>query len=131
MSLNIDYPCSSGYEIGFSIMQLSSRLLFDFSSNTFSATPATTVQPLAEGKGLFLGLYSGGISGVLPPVFTNGNYRIAIHFIDPPMTVFDSFTKTIYGGDDGPVFPGPYAVTSTMIPIGTPAPTSPATSASH
>ena len=114
----VDYAWNAGFQLGFSVRQISTGLQWDFSTSAFVpvASAAQPVSGLLEGKVPFAGMYSGGIPAPLPPAFVNGDYRIGIHFAEPPNSCFECWRVAVSGGSDQTVFPGPLTGTVTANP---------------
>jgi hypothetical protein len=99
------YPFSSGFKLGFSVRQQFTGLFWDFSTSTFVANPVTPLQALVEGTGINVGLYDGGIPGLLPASWTDGKYNVRIHYMEAPNSGLDSFVEEVYERDNAAVFP--------------------------
>ena len=115
MALRVRFQYASGFGLGYSIERLSDGTYWDFSAvQAFSATPTTLVQPLPEGSGTTLGLYSSTLSTTPVAQFSNGQYAVRIHNTNQSNLVIGLADAIMYNGDDAPVFPSagdPWAVT--------------------
>ena len=105
MALRIRYAYSSGATLGYSIERLADGLFYDFSSGTFTATPATQINPFTALSGNFSGLYRDTIASTPQAQFANGEYAVNLHNLGAANVVVGVISATMYNGDSAPVFP--------------------------
>jgi len=120
MALHIRYAYTAGSALGYSIERLVDGFFYDFSSGTFTATPATQVNPLAAPTGNLSGLYRDNIAATPQAQFANGEYAVNIHNMGASNALIGIVGATIYNGDSAPVFPSGAGVDpwSTSLPGG-------------
>ncbi len=79
MSLRIRYQYPTGSSLGYSIERLSDGTFFDFSNQTFVASPTTLIAALPEDTGSFIGRYKVTLASTPTTQFTNGDYVVTVH----------------------------------------------------
>jgi hypothetical protein len=111
MSLRIRFQYTSKHSLAYSIERLADGLFYDFApaavapatgtGGTFTAKPATMTAPLPEDTGIFLGRYKTTLTPTPATVFTNGDYVVTVHDLDPDVTVVEGeLGVTMFNGDD-------------------------------
>ena len=103
MALRIRFQYPTGSQLGYSIERLGDGSLYDFSSNTFVASPTTPISSLPEDQGIFKGRYKFTL-GVTPIAqFTDGDYAVTVHDQAAASNVVAELATTMHSGDDATV----------------------------
>jgi hypothetical protein len=107
MALRIRFQYPTGSKLGYSIERLSDGSLYDFSTSSFVATPATPIASLPEDAGNFLGRYKLTMSPTPVAQFTDGDYVVTVHDEANSNNVVAELGSTMHAGDDATVIPQP------------------------
>jgi hypothetical protein len=105
MALRIRFQYPTGSQLGYSIERLSDGNLYDFSTATFVAVPATLIASLPEDVGSFIGRYKATFSSTPTAQFTDGDYVVTIHDQANSNAVVAELGATIHSGNDATIFP--------------------------
>jgi hypothetical protein len=106
MPLRIRYQYPSGSALGYSIERLSDGTFFDFSNQTFVASPSTLVATLPEDTGSFAGRYKLTLASTPVTQFTNGDYVVTVHNTAAGNLVVGELAVVMFAGNDATVIPG-------------------------
>ncbi len=107
MSLRIRFQYPTGSKLGYSIERLSDGSLYDFSTSTFVATPATPISVLPEDIGNFIGRYKLTLTPTPASQFIDGDYVVTVHDQAAANAVVAELAATMHAGDDATVIPQP------------------------
>lgn len=107
MSLRIRFQYPTGSKLGYSIERLSDGSLYDFSTSTFVATPATPISVLPEDIGNFIGRYKLTLTPTPASQFIDGDYVVTVHDQANANAVVAELGATLHAGDDASVIPQP------------------------
>lgn len=107
MALRIRFQYPTGSHLGYSIERLSDGLFYDFSSNTFGASPTTLIASLPEDTGNFAGRFKVTLTPTPSSQFSDGDYVITVHDQSASNNVVAELAATMHVGDDATVIPLP------------------------
>lgn len=114
--MEVIFPYTTGYSLGYSATQLSTGKGFDFTTNTFVASPVSGVRTLTEGSTYKTGSYR-ATQTTPSGVWINDDYEIGFHLRSANDMQISYGIVNIYNGSDQTVVPGTGVVSSTSAEI--------------
>jgi hypothetical protein len=102
MALRIRFAHQTGAMLGFSIERLSDGYLYDFTAGDFGkdVLPASTIVPIPEDTGNFVGRFKATMPDTPAAKFPDGDYCVSVHNMRDQNRVIAQLVATMHDGDD-------------------------------
>ena len=105
MAIPIRFAYPTKGDLGFSVERMADGLHLDFATMTFSPSPVSWTNAMAEMPWPFLGQYVATLKTTPPAEYPDGEYAIGIHDLGNNALVVAMFGETLRGGEPASVFP--------------------------